>query len=100
MAADVDRNIVFVSHCDFEGNSAMHIFSIANVLADLGHSCAVCVPARPETVLRRGQPRFQVLDYQTAERYGVSFGNGRGADLVHAWTPREHVRKMTLSLVQ
>jgi glycosyltransferase involved in cell wall biosynthesis len=51
-------------------------------------------------VLGHGEPRFQVLDYEAAERYGVSFANGRGPDVVHAWTPREHVRKMTLLLVK
>jgi glycosyltransferase involved in cell wall biosynthesis/2-polyprenyl-3-methyl-5-hydroxy-6-metoxy-1,4-benzoquinol methylase len=78
----------------------MHLFSIANVLTDLGHCCAVCVPGRPETVLDHGQPRFQVLDYDHAVRYGVSFPNRQIPDLVHAWTPRELVRKMTSSLVQ
>jgi lipopolysaccharide biosynthesis protein/glycosyltransferase involved in cell wall biosynthesis len=96
----MSKNIVFVSHCDFTGNSAMHLFSIANALADLGHSCAVCVPIRPETVLEHGHPRFQALDYENTERHGVSFANGRAPDLIHAWTPRELVRKMTLSLTQ
>lgn len=96
----MSKNIVFISHCDFTGNSAMHLFSIANALADLGHSCAVCVPIRPETVLEHGHPRFQVLDYENAERHGVSFANGREPDLIHAWTPRELVRKMTLSLTR
>jgi glycosyltransferase involved in cell wall biosynthesis len=94
------RNLIFVSHCDFRGNSAMHLFSIANVLTGLGHSCVVCVPERPETVLDHGKPGFQVIDYKQAARHGVTFADGRGPDLVHAWTPRELVRKATMSLVQ
>jgi glycosyltransferase involved in cell wall biosynthesis len=94
------KNIVFVSHCNFQGNSAMHLFSIANVLTDLGHSCAICAPESPETALAHGQPRFQVLDYDAAERHGISFSNGEPPALVHAWTPREHVRKLTMSLVR
>ena len=94
------RNLIFVSHCNFHGNSAMHLFSIANTLTDLGHCCAVCVPKRPETVLDHGQPRFQVLDYEEGVLFGVSFPNGRDADLVHAWTPREPVHKTTMSLVR
>ena len=78
----MSKNIVFVSHCDFTGNSAMHLFSIANALTDLGHSCAVCVPIRPETVLEHGRPRFQVLDYENAEGHGVSFADGRAPDLI------------------
>ena len=94
------RNLIFVSHCNFDGNSAMHLFSIANELTNLGHSCVVCVPGRPETVLDHGEPRFQVLDYAEAVLHGVSFTNGRAPDLVHAWTPRELVRKTTMSLAR
>jgi glycosyltransferase involved in cell wall biosynthesis len=96
----MSRNLIFVSHCDFQGNSAMHLFSIANVLTILGHSCAVCVPGRPETVLDHGEPRFQVLDYGEAGLHGVSFANKRPPDLVHAWTPRELVRKTTMLLAR
>lgn len=78
----------------------MHLFSIANVLTNLGHSCAVCVPERPETVLDHGKPLFQVLDYGEAVLHGVSFANGRTPDLVHAWTPRELVRKTTMLLAR
>jgi glycosyltransferase involved in cell wall biosynthesis len=94
------KNLIFVSHCNFQGNSAMHLFSIANVLAGLGNSCAVCVPHRPETVLDHGRPNFQVLEYSEAIIHGVSFPDGRAPDLVHAWTPRELVRKTTMSLAR
>ncbi len=93
-------NIIFVSHCNFHGNSAMHLFSIAGALTQTGHSCAICVPGGPETVLAHGKPTFQILDYDTADRHGVSFPNGEPPTLVHAWTPRELVRKMTMSLVR
>lgn len=93
-------NLIFVSHCDFPGNSAMHLFSIANVLTNLGHSCAVCVPGRPESVLDHGTPSFQVVDYTEALLHGVSFANGQAPDLVHAWTPRELVRQTTMSIAR
>lgn len=96
----MSRNIIFVSHCDFRGNSAMHLYSIANVLNDLGHRIAVCVPSHPETVLDHGAPRFQVLSYEDAIRHGVTFANGRPPDLIHAWTPRELVRKTTERLLE
>lgn len=91
-------NILFISHCNFTGNSAMHIFSIANHLAAWGAQCAVCVPDSPETLFTHGAPKFKVLDFETAVKNGVSFPNGRGPDLIHAWTPRELVRKLTLLL--
>jgi glycosyltransferase involved in cell wall biosynthesis len=96
----MSRNVIFVSHCDFHGNSAIHLFSIANVLTSLGHSCVVCVPGRPETVFDLGKPQLQVLDHGEAVLHGVSFSNGRPPDLVHAWTPRELIRKTTISLAR
>ncbi len=56
-------NVVFVSHCDFSGNSAMHIFSIANVLSKLGVSCAVCVPNDPDTIRAHGAANFEIFSY-------------------------------------
>jgi glycosyltransferase involved in cell wall biosynthesis/2-polyprenyl-3-methyl-5-hydroxy-6-metoxy-1,4-benzoquinol methylase len=93
-------NIIFVSHCEFYGNSALHLCSIASVLTKLGHSCAICVPKQPEAVLDHGKPDFQALDYEEAVAHGVSFPDNRTPDLVHAWTPREPVRKTTMALVQ
>ena len=52
----MSRNLIFVSHCGFDRCSAMHLFSIANELTMLGHSCVVCVPGRPKTVLDHGEP--------------------------------------------
>ena len=43
-------NVVFISHCDFSGNSAMHIFSIANELQALGVELSlihISEPTRP-----------------------------------------------------
>jgi glycosyltransferase involved in cell wall biosynthesis len=75
------------------------LFSIANELTKLGHSCAICVPDSPRSVFDHGMPQFQVLDYEACERNGVTFANGKPPTLIHAWTPRELVRKMTKSLV-
>ena len=91
-------NVVFVSHCDFQGNSAMHIFSIANELQAMGVESAVCVPNEPGTVRSHGTPHFQVLHHDEALRQPIIFPDGRGPDLVHAWTPRELVRKLTEAL--
>ncbi|HEX5229826.1 MAG TPA: glycosyltransferase [Bryobacteraceae bacterium] len=91
-------NILFVSHCDFSGNSAMQIFSIANTLADLGAESIVCVPEDTSSVSTLGPPRFQMRSFEEAH-HGVLFSNGKGPDFVHAWTPRELVRKLTARLV-
>jgi glycosyltransferase involved in cell wall biosynthesis len=91
-------NIVFVSPCNFTGNTAMHPFRIANILSEWGSHCIVCVPDLPESALEHGRPRFGVLDYETILGQGVCFADGRGPDLIHAWTPREVARRTTVEL--
>jgi glycosyltransferase involved in cell wall biosynthesis/2-polyprenyl-3-methyl-5-hydroxy-6-metoxy-1,4-benzoquinol methylase len=91
-------NVLLVSHCDFSGNSAMHVFSIANHLRAHGIRTVVAVPNDPKTVRTHGEPGFQLLHHDQASRDGVVFPDGRGPDLIHAWTPREHVRKLTEKL--
>jgi len=88
-------NVAFVSHCDFSGNSAMHIFSVANELQRLGVESVVCVPNDPGTVSSHGKPLFRVLHHDDAMRDEIVFSDGRGPDLIHAWTPRELVRRLT-----
>jgi len=92
-------NIIFVSPCNFRGNTAMHLFRIANILSEWGNSCIVCVPDLPQSALEHGKPQFGVIDYETILAQGVCFADGRGPDLIHAWTPREIARRMTVSLV-
>src|SRR6266511_3012520 len=62
-------NILLISHCDFTGNSALHAYKIAMELHSRGLSPLIAVP------------------------------DGRGPDLVHAFTPRERVRKLATRIV-
>jgi glycosyltransferase involved in cell wall biosynthesis len=94
------RNVLFVSHCDFTGNSAYHVFSIARELERLGWSPAIAVPRSPGGVRDLGRPRFQVLSYRGARQGRLTFPDGAGPDLVHAFTPRQHVRNLTLDVVR
>lgn len=87
-------NLLFVSHCDFTGNSAIHIFNIANRLVAGGIPCIVAAPGDPASVARHGEPLFRVTSHDEARRR-LSFPDGRGPDLVHAWTTREVVRRLT-----
>jgi glycosyltransferase involved in cell wall biosynthesis len=90
--------IGLIAHCNFRGNSAMHVFSIATELRKLGHECCMLVPDSPETVYDHDQPSFEVIDYATAVNDGLPFIDGRTPNILHAWTPREHVRKVTQAL--
>jgi glycosyltransferase involved in cell wall biosynthesis len=60
----------------------------------------VAVPTNPRSVRRLGKPPFQVLSYRQAQLGRLWFPNGGGVDLVHAFTPRELVRRLTIDLVR
>jgi glycosyltransferase involved in cell wall biosynthesis len=92
------RNVVLVSHCDFMGNSATHVYSLACNLELRGFSPAIVVPRNARGVRDLGNPSFPVVSYTDVRRGKLEFEDGRGADLIHAFTPREHVRKFTRRL--
>lgn len=91
-------NYILISHCSFNGNSGIHAYYIASELVRLGFDCAVSVPDSPESVFQIGLPSFKVILYGTNELNGL-FDDGRGADVIHSFTPRQHVRNETLRLV-
>ncbi len=90
-------NILFVLHGSFASNSALHVAALANELAAAGHACAVAVPHDPGTLAHHDRPAFRGLTHTEAEG-GVAFADGRGPDLIHAWTTRENVRRLTQKL--
>jgi glycosyltransferase involved in cell wall biosynthesis len=92
------RNVLFVLHNDFKCNSAVHVHNFANHLAELGLACAVAVPFGKETVEALSEHRYTPLLFKEIGRLRQVFGDGRGPDVVHAWTPREVVRKFVAQL--
>jgi glycosyltransferase involved in cell wall biosynthesis len=94
------RNVLLISHCDFTGNSAYHVYAIACELERRGWSPAIAVPGNPRGVRDLGLPRFPVASFRDVRRGGLTFADGRGPDLVHGFTPREPVRRLTLDLVR
>jgi glycosyltransferase involved in cell wall biosynthesis len=93
-------NVVLVSHCDFTGNSALHVYAVASELYARGRSPVVVVPENAESVDDVGRPPFPVMTYREARAGALAFPDGRGPDLVHAFTPREIVRRLTVDLVR
>lgn len=93
-------NVIFVSHCDFVGNSAYHVHAIASELQRRGLSPAVAIPGGAYTVEEVGQPDFPLLTYKQVRRGRLRFPDGRGPDLIHAFTPRERVRRLTVDLIR
>lgn len=93
-------NVLFVSHCDFTGNSAYHVHAIASELQRRGLSPAIAIPGGAYTVEEVGETPFPVLTYRQVRRGKLRFADGRGPDLVHAFTPRERVRRLTVDLIR
>jgi glycosyltransferase involved in cell wall biosynthesis len=89
------KNVLFVSHCDFSGHSALHAYRIASELHDRGRAPVIAVPDDPETVEDVGRPPFAVITYGDARAGRFGFPDGRVPDLIHAFSPRERVRELT-----
>ncbi len=91
-------NVLFVNYGDFTTNSLNHIGGFANALCARGHACAVAVPKGPETLAVVRAPLFIPLTYDGTLERPRCFPDGRGPDVIHAWTPRECVRRFTVEL--
>jgi glycosyltransferase involved in cell wall biosynthesis len=87
-------NVIFVNHNSFASNSAGHIFHLANELARLGMDCTVGVPADVHTLEELGAADFRACTYEELLRTPPL----DGPTLIHAWTPREIVRRYTETL--
>ena len=75
-------------------NSGIHVFNLANHLVRMGVGCVVAVPKKKNMVLALGQPLFKTVEYR--ELFGAK---KMEFDIIHVWTPRELVRKITRKLV-
>ena len=88
-------NILFVTHNGFSTNSGVHVVNLANAVAELGADVAVAVPEGDDTQ-PEGAVNFTPVTYQSAME--LRYRDGQGADLLHAWTPRQHVARITRNL--
>ncbi|MGZ3940028.1 MAG: glycosyltransferase, partial [Flavisolibacter sp.] len=91
-------NILFVLYGDFSSNSAYPVALYAREFHRCGHSCVVAVPNNLETVQQFPNVFFRPLLYGEVLNAPESvFPDGRPADVIHAWTPREVVRRFVTS---
>jgi len=90
-------NILFANYGDFTTNSLNHIGGFANALSARGHSCVVAVPAGKESLSATPNPLFIPALYDEVLALPVFFPDRGTADVIHAWTPREFVRRFVLA---
>lgn len=93
-------NVLLIATSEFAGNSALHTLSVARFLQSRGVECAVSYRSDEHNVRPRGNWPFRVCDHGETMHNGVLYPDGRGPDLIHTWTPREHVRKLTERMVE
>ncbi len=93
-------NILFVNYGDFTTNSLNHIGAFANALTEAGHACVVAVPSGKETLTTIPSPLFQAALFEEVLQQPRLFEDGREADVIHAWTPRENVRRFVVAYQQ
>lgn len=95
-------NLLFLCHAGLDSNSMGHIAGFARPLAARGHALVVGVPE--EADLRGGGHlpglRVQPATFARLREEPRVFPDGRGADVVHAWTPREHVRRAAFDVLR
>lgn len=89
-------NILFVCYGNLNSNSGLHIFHLANELADCGDDCIVFVPESKSLTSKNGFSKFLTLNYDDLDTHTSLFENFSGPDIIHVWTPREYVRKFVL----
>ena len=98
-STDIGLNVLFVLHASQSSNSGYQVRYLATHLVQMGVNCLIAVPAkenRPEYI---GDERIcPIYSFRDIEAIGLNFNNGRGPDIVHAWTPRECVRRFCHTL--
>jgi len=91
-------NILFVLYGDFTSNSANPLTLYARELRSAGHNCAIAVPSGLETVSLYANRTFRPVLYEDVLAQPTAvFPDGRVADVIHACTPREVVRRFVTS---
>jgi len=87
-------NYIIISHCDIESNSGIHVFHIASELIKNKVDCVVSVPRINKNTFKKEKLPFKLIEHGS-NQLDKLFKNNQGADIIHAFTPREHVRRET-----
>jgi len=79
------------------GNSAFQVHNFASALTRKGHRCVVVVPDDSSQLIRdvAGANEYAVHTCAEIKENHSDIFSSSGLDILHAWTPREKVRRMT-----
>lgn len=90
--------ILYVLPVTFDCNSGYHVQRIIDHLKPHGVEAVVAIPGAEETLSSKHSDQYTVRTFKDILRKGLAFSDGQGPDLIHAWTPREVVRKFVKAL--
>jgi len=91
-------NILYVNYGPAGNNTTHHVAGFALAAKLAGHDVAMAIPkGSGEWPLRPGL-MMPLVDYPTGGKWEKVFKNGQAPSLIHAFTPREGVRKFVFSL--
>ena len=91
-------NILFALYGGLDSNSAGPLITHVSELRRLGHECAVALPLDAKTTSLHDAAFLRTFRYGEVLSNGAGiFPDNRPADILHAWTPREVVRRFVTS---
>ncbi len=86
-------HVLFVLPFGIDSNSGFHVQSLIEGLQPFKTECAVAVPKGYETQAACNLGSTLILSYHHIIKQGFTWPDGSEPDIIHAWTPREKVRK-------
>ena len=89
-------NILFVNYGGLTSNSLNHIAVFADELTRRGHACLIAIPDSLQASDTAGP---SIVSYRSCTKGHDHFPNGKKADIIHAWTPRENVREFCVEYI-
>lgn len=94
-------NILFVLYGDLGSNSAVPLSLYCKELVAHGHNCTVAIPENIDSARQFPGATFNTVLYEDVfSRKLDLFPDRRMADVVHAWTPREGVRRFVMKYMK
>lgn len=103
----VGLRILFVLPQPIDSNCGYHADRLAAGLQSMGAECIAAVPQKTAlsplgsgSTVSAFQPTLQTYTYQEIRNNAISFSDGNGPSIIHAWTPREGVRQLVASLTE
>jgi glycosyltransferase involved in cell wall biosynthesis len=91
--------VVFVYFGPLDVNSGIQAFHFGNELTEQGWDVTLAGLGDPRRIEAVGEPLFECISHEELGAKAAELRASPGETIVCAWTPRERVRQLTMSLV-